>query len=268
MSFSRQTLVEACDTFLRLLTQAEMDTLVLRLELEDLEAAGSDRSKQSRANGICRHVLAVPEAEVGGRPLARLIVEEAVNIALSRERFLKEGAFGGLFRSLERDGFTVERGELRPALPEDLDLPAADDEVHLLLARHGLDTALGHLDQAITAHAQGNWASANSQLRSFYESIFDEITLVLDPENGVNVKAGETRRQHLADLVPPFIRRDLNEWSDDGKNLINGILKRLHPQGAHPGLSDEDDSTFRLHLVLVTTRLFLRRLDVVLGGRS
>ena len=50
-------------------------------------------------------------------------------------------------------------------------------------------------------------------------------------------------------------------WSNDGKNLVNGVLKRLHPQGSHPGLSDEEDCTFRLHLVLVLARFFLRRLD-------
>ncbi len=263
MSFSRRTLLEACHTFPRFLTQTEIDTLVLRLELDDLVATRASQSKEARANRIFRHLLKHPEAEVGGRLLARLVIEEAVRIALSRTDYLDDGAFDGLLRSLERDGFTIEGGELRPALPEDLDLPAADDEVHLLLDRHSLDTSLGHLDQAITAHAQGNWASANGQLRSFYESLFDEITLVLDPENGSNIKPGETRRRHLADLVPPFIGRDLNEWSDDGKNFVNGILKRLHPQGAHPGLSDEEDSTFRLHLVLVTARLFLRRLDAI-----
>lgn len=35
----------------------------------------------------------------------------------------------------------------------------------------------------------------------------------------------------------------------------------LHTEGAHPGLSDEDHSTFRLHIVLVTARIFLRRLQ-------
>jgi hypothetical protein len=34
----------------------------------------------------------------------------------------------------------------------------------------------------------------------------------------------------------------------------------LHTDGSHPGLSDEDHSTFRLHIVLVTARTFLRRL--------
>jgi hypothetical protein len=51
----------------------------------------------------------------------------------------------------------------------------------------------------------------------------------------------------------------LNEWDDDGKGFINGLVKRLHPQGPHPGLSDEDDSTFRLHVVLLTATLLLRR---------
>jgi hypothetical protein len=66
-------------------------------------------------------------------------------------------------------------------------------------------------------------------------------------------------------LSPPFLSRDLNEWSDDGKNFINGVFKRLHPQGSHPGLSDEEDYTFRLHLVLLIPRLLLRRLNTSLG---
>jgi len=34
----------------------------------------------------------------------------------------------------------------------------------------------------------------------------------------------------------------------------------LHTEGSHPGLSDDDRSTFRLHLILITARTFLRRL--------
>jgi hypothetical protein len=40
---------------------------------------------------------------------------------------------------------------------------------------------------------------------------------------------------------------------------IKLVLRRLHPQGADPGLSDEDDSTVRLHLVLLVGRQLLRR---------
>jgi len=199
-----------------------------------------------------------PDSRHNGEFVVDLFVKEA----------LRRGPNEALLRSIERDGFTIdEDGVLRRTLPEVLDLPTADDEVHLLLNRYKLNTSLGHLDQAITAHTQGNWASANSQLRTFYESLFDEIAPLADPANGRTAKTGETRRQLLANLSPPFISRDLNEWSDDGKSFVNGTFKRLHPQGSHPGLSDEEDCTFRLHLVLLVGRLFLRRLDVAKGGK-
>jgi hypothetical protein len=265
MSFSRQTLFDACHVLPQCLTQTQMDTLMLRLELDHLVARRNNEGKESRANELLQHLLANPTAQVNGRSLARLVVEEAVRIVSSLPGPAEEGVSGKLLRSLQRDGFTVDDGRLRPALPQDLDLPAADDEVHLLLGRHGLSTTLGHLDQAITAHAKGDWAAANGQLRTSYESLFDEIACVVDPAARRRLKPGEPRRQYLANLDAPLIRRDLNEWSDDGKNLVNGILKRLHPQGPHPGLSDGDDSTFRLHLVLLTARLFLRRLDAAVG---
>lgn len=232
---------------------------MLRLQLDGF-LQGHD-GKGARANRILQHVIKFPDALVDGQPLSRLVVEAAVEVIFSHEYQRKRGAFDAFLRTLESDGFVVEGKQLRSALPGNLDLPAADDEVHLLLKRHGLKTSLGHLDQAITAHAQGSWAAANSQLRTFYESLFDEIARLLDPNNGPATKAGEARRQLLANRVPPFISRDLNEWSDDGKNFVNGTLKRLHPRGSHPGLSDEEDSTFRLHLVLLTARLFLRRFD-------
>ena len=35
----------------------------------------------------------------------------------------------------------------------------------------------------------------------------------------------------------------------------------LHTDGSHPGLSDDDHSTVRLHLALITGRALLRRLS-------
>ena len=265
MTFSRQTLLEACHVFPELLTHSGMDTLMLELELDHLLSRGGN--KEYRANGIFQYLVKIPAAKINGRPLERLVVESAVKLALSSDYHREQGTFGALFRALERDGFAVRDGQLRPALPGNLDLPAAEDEVHLLLKRYGLNTSLGHLDQAITAHAQGNWAAANGQLRTFYESLFDEIAPLVDPQNGPTAKTGETRRRLLANLTPPFISRDLNEWSDDGKNFVNGTFKRMHPQGSHPGLSDEEDCTFRLHLVLLVARLFLRRLNSFPRGK-
>jgi len=211
-----------------------------------------------RCRVLFRFLRDNPKAQVEGCSLSTLVVEEAASYVHSAsatpERFV---------RALERDGYTIdEKCQLRPTFPKAFDLPVAHDEVHLLLAQHHLVTPKGHLDQAIESHARGNWAAANGQLRTFYESLFDEIALLLEPQSAP--PAGETRRQRLANLTPPFLSRDLKEWSDDGKNFVNGVFKRLHAQGAHPGLSDEEDSTFRLHLVLLTAGLFLRRLDAIL----
>lgn len=37
----------------------------------------------------------------------------------------------------------------------------------------------------------------------------------------------------------------------------------LHPQASHPGRSYQEDSTFRLHIVLLIARLFLIRFEAI-----
>ncbi len=161
-------------------------------------------------------------------------------------------------RGLERDGFTVSGGALRRALPVDIELPAAQSEIDRLLEKHGLTTPKGHLKQALEAHARGNWAAANSQIRTFLDALLDEIAIKLDPA-AATLGSGQPRRTKLASVG--FLSRDLHEWDDKGHGFMNGLAKRLHPSGSHPGLSDDEDSTFRLHVVLLTARLLLTRFD-------
>ncbi len=161
-------------------------------------------------------------------------------------------------RALELDGFTVSDGALRRALPVDVELPTAQSEIDRLLEKHGLATAKGHLKQALDAHTRGNWAAANSQIRTFLDALLDEIAIKIDP-TAAALGTGQPRRTKLASKG--FLSRDLNEWDDKGLGFVNGLAKRLHPQGSHPGLSDDEDSTFRLHVVLLTARLLLTRFD-------
>jgi hypothetical protein len=111
--------------------------------------------------------------------------------------------------ALERAGYGVEEGQIRRALPQTLDLPAADDELHTLLNRFNLATPLGHLDQASEYHALGNWAAANGQMRAFFESLLDEIAyrLIANAPRGQNV--GEARREALAAMPDPFLSTSL-----------------------------------------------------------
>lgn len=118
---------------------------------------------------------------------------------------------------------------------------------------------LGHLDQAIDAHTRGDWAAANSQIRTYLEGLISEIASNIDLQKATELSSSENHRAWLAGQG--FLSISRNEWTSDGKNYLNGLFKMLHTDGSHPGLSDEDHSTFRLHLGLITGRVLLRRLN-------
>jgi hypothetical protein len=261
--FSRRTILAATDV-VQIRSHAEIDRFLLEYGLESV----TGYSKADKSTALGRHLLRSPEALADDNEnLSDVVVTALVDQAIracftgypaefSLEEFQER--FPNLHRGLDRDGFTVEDGELRRTLPNVIDLPQADDEVHALLDRYGFVVARGHLDQGIAAHVRGDWAAANAQFRPFIESLFDSIAERL--ANGQPLPPpGNPRRQWLADQNPAFFLTDLNEWDARGTGFLNGFFRRLHPAGAHPGLSDEDDSTFRLHLVLLVARLLLRR---------
>jgi hypothetical protein len=194
-----------------------------------------------------------------GELLQDVIVEKAVEL-------LPKASYGephyqdvhlAFLRTLDRDGFRVVDGALRRDLPGEFFLPQAEDETFLLLKRHTFSRSQGHLTQALEAHTQGNWAAANAQIRTFVESLLDEIVARFGPPAGLT--SGHAGRAKLAS--EGFFIRDLNEWNDRGTGFFEGLMNRLHPHGSHPGLSDQEDSTYRLHIVLLTARLLLNRFD-------
>lgn len=82
--------------------------------------------------------------------------------------------------SLRSFNFITPLAAVTAWLPSEMDLPAADDEVHQLLKHFGFLQSMGHLDQAIQAHTTGDWAAANGQTRTFIESLFEEIAFHVD----------------------------------------------------------------------------------------
>lgn len=265
--FSRKTILAAIDT-LQGMSHSAITRYVLEYGLENVVPEGFV-NKQERATSLSKYLLKSPQRlDADGSNLTDVIVRERIASAISDCTSCYDGFdyeafqsnYCALHRGLKRDGFTVKDGQLRKTLPEDVGLPQTDDEVHLLLKSYNFDTALGHLDQAIAAHAQGSWASANAQLRTFAEELFDKMAERLAGAATQLPPAGNERRKWLADRAPPFFIGELNEWKGNGTGFLEGFYRRLHPQGSHPGLSDEDDSTFRLHLVLLVARLLLNRL--------
>jgi hypothetical protein len=268
--FTRPTIAAAVALLDGPLSQAKFDQMLFRLGLEAIIPFDTSLSVSKKAALLAREVARAGERIIptidGQVTLAEAVVREAVALT-STSPYSSQEQQDRLVRALALDGFVIQWngnpsiGEtplLRAALPDEVDLAATDDEVHQLLNHFGFAVSRGHLDQAIEAHTRGDWAAANSQTRTFMESLFDGIAGHINAAEAAATTSSENRRAMLGRLG--FLSAQRNEWTADGKNYINGLFKMLHTEGSHPGLSDEDRSTFRLHLALVTARTFLRRL--------
>lgn len=236
-----------------------------------MEEAIEAGSRADRAIAMARYLIRNPDAlNEDDANLSDAVMTDLIGRAAARcyagypavfdlENF--EFHFAGIGSGLERDGFTIDDGTLRPMLPSAIDIPAADSEVHVLLDRYDFIVSQGHIDQGIAAPARGEWAGANAQFRVFVESLIDAIAARL--ANGAVTQTCGLSRIWLANRAPSFFLANLNEWTGNGLGFIEGFIRRLHTEGAHPGLSDEAHSTFRLHLVLLVARLLLRRVGEV-----
>jgi hypothetical protein len=266
MRFSRRAIIAAIEVMENAIqTYAKLTRYLLILGPE-LAARCDAGTLADRFNHLIKLFDEQPERRLAdGNLLGDELVSKAVSLLPPSETprpwhepSERSPPISAFLRALDRDGFTVAEGALRRTLPASLKLPEAEDEIARLLKKHGFMVAKGHLDQAFAAHTEGHWASANSQVRSFLDDLTDQIAERLDP-TAAALSSGHARRSKLAGLG--FLSRDLNEWDDNGNAYINGLVKRLHPHGSHPGLSDQDDCTFRLHTVLLAARLLLVRFD-------
>jgi hypothetical protein len=261
--FTRPTIIAAVEFLSTVSTQAQINMHIVRLDLNREIAADDSKSVSKKAAMIAGFATSnadrMIETEEGLMTLAEATVRAAVSACIEGYENPERAR---LQRALARDGYVItwdtdsRQSWLRAALPGEIALPQTDDEVHQLLKQLNFSVPLGHLDQAIDAHTRGDWAAANSQIRSFLEGLLNDIALRVDPQKAAPLPA-EGRRRLLADNR--FLSESRNEWTGDGKNYINGLFKMLHTDGSHPGLSDEDHSTFRLHLALITGRTLLRR---------
>ena len=271
--FVRTTLVAAAELLERH-SQAAFNQMVVRLELEAEIPEDMSMSVAKKSGRLARIVAGDAGREVATREgptsLDEAMVLEAVAIAEEGSQWEAQAVFEQL---LARDGYALRwedhKGFPRPwggrsatlvaALPPELAAEDTDDEVRGLLGARGFGLSRGHLEQAVGAHVRGDWAAANGQIRTFIESLVMEVAIALGIANAETLTT-ENRLRALA--KNGFLSADSKEWSGDGKGFVNGLRRMLHTDGAHPGLSDADDATFRLHVALVTARLWLRRLEV------
>lgn len=277
--FNRMTVVAAAEVIGDFNSHSDMEILEVQWGIAGRCGATSKSARVASWARIAAEEDLQVLTESGQVHIARALVETAIR---APSRCQQSDAWKKLVAGLRFDGFELveSRTEIEPdnpwdapeikttvdlvrMLPSDipeLDFREAESEVELLLERHGFTIAHGHLRQAISAFSRGEWAGANGALRNFYEGYLNEIAVALGYTGDGNAKA---KRDYLGNLQPPFLLTDYNEWNANNQKpqYVQGLMSRMHPHGGHPGLSEEEDATFRLQISLVTARLFLRRFD-------
>ena len=271
--FSQKSVSVALDIIEANCTRAYIERYALELGL----VTGNLSSKKSICNAILQRLFPANSAfEQRNENLETEkcdIVKDAVNL-LSRTN--DENLICKFNQKLFFDGFSIIKDEQKGTFSLTRIFPQSvirdsyndvKDEISLLLEKFGMQTALGHLKQALENYDNGNWAASNSQLRTFFESLLNDIAVYFgcDPKKKENDK-----RNFLGQMNPPFLFSSLNEWNNSSQKpqFIQGLISRMHPAGNHPGLSDKDDCCFRIQIILITARLLLHRFDAMRQNKN
>ena len=270
--FNNMTLVAAVEVIAEFKSHGDMSVLEVQWGI-----IGNSSSKAARVASWAQRATAIDVPQVmtenGLMNLGRAFVETAIK---APPRVSDSDAWKKFVAGLRFDGFELVEREVPPSapwqspntivtltrmLPADipgLNFREAENEVTALLVQSGFTVAKGHLERAVSSFQRGAWSSANGELRNFYESYLNEIAVHLGCDSQYESKA---KRDFLGRLQPPFLLTEYNEWNENNQKpqYVQGLMSRMHPHGGHPGLSEEEDATFRLQITLVTARLFLRR---------
>ena len=284
--FNRMTIVAAAEVVALFKSHNDMEILEVQWDIAD-EAASS--SKAGRAANWAKAAIKRMEppfpmgsngevlTEAGYVTLARAIIETAIKAPPGKR---ETNEWRKLLAGLRLDGFELIKDDadtvdgfsfslpgmplrLMRMLPEDvpdLNSRESENEVMALLEKHSFAVAKGHLQRAMSAFQRGEWSGANGELRNFYEGYLNEIAGRLGSQGA----DGKAHRDYLGGgASPAFLFQDYNEWDANNQKpqFVQGLMSRMHPHGGHPGLSEEEDATFRMQITLITARLFLRRFD-------
>ena len=253
--FSKKTILEIIKA-LNFQTHDEVERFGIEF---DIEGAISGTYIKQKETSIAKHLISDPEAlGPNGSVLAIEIIEYIIKHYSGFESLSER--YPELAHSLDRDGFELTNKGLKRKLPAAFPIVEQEDQLISLLEKFGFDTAKGHYEQAVAAHARGEWAAANAQLRSFVEEFFNKTQTIVCPD-----QYSSSNERKIALAKAGFFIKEYNEYLFNGTGFVEGFWKRLHPEGSHPGLSEQSDSTFRLHLVILVTHHFLMRLELNYG---
>ncbi len=259
--FSKATLIDIMSLLKDVKTHSELDVYFFKYNLDKI---GSGANKNQRILAVTEYLYNNPRAKgIISDNLSYEIVEETLSTASqtsfhydnSENKFIN---YPRLNRYLLKDGFVFKDNKLIRIFDKNLEPTHNETLIETLLTRHKFEIAKGHYNQANNAFNRGDWAACNAQLRTYVEELMKKIA---ENMTGKYFNESYEARIALSKTQPPIFYKKLNEWLDNGQGYFETFWKRLHPHGSHPGLSDEEDSIFRLNLVQISTLEILKRYD-------
>jgi hypothetical protein len=227
-------------------TNTKMGTLFLKAGADPWEPA-SYANKAERVQGLLRllQVETTPAAFAAAQELVRLVLVHG------KPNGYRNAAdwWEPLKTALAADGWAFDEhtDTLVPLVPG---VHVAIEATWIVteLRHRGWLVPAGHYDQAVESFAEGRWAAANGQLRSFFESLVRTAGGTDTQPGSGQVLAAFDRLDAAGSLLPDEAEFGKRTW------------KLLHSAGSHPGLSDEDESRFRLLALTGYARFLLTRL--------
>lgn len=259
--FSRATLVDVFSLF-TYQTNSALDKFFFKYGID--EYTKYESSKDNKALAAVRYLHENPDSQgILGGNMAFEMVEEILDKYVNNDyMYDKESGefkeFPKLKRLLLKDGFEIRNGKLVRMVDSTIDYVENESLLLNLLEKYNFITAKGHYTQAVNAFTRGDWAACNSQIRTFVEELLCKLA---EDITGRIFNKSHHARTALSQSTPKLFYPELNEWLNDGTGYFETFWKRLHTQGPHPGLSNENDSMFRLNLVQISTLEVLRRYD-------
>lgn len=101
-----------------------------------------------------------------------------------------------------------------------------------ILIERDLKTTLKHFEDIPKLMDQKNWEAANGQMRTFLESLFNDLCLIILNKP----KKGGKARQEL---------QNAKILTTEQANYIFSFMKLSHGEGAHAGLSNKTETEYR-----------------------
>jgi hypothetical protein len=229
-------------------TQAKIGTLLLKAGAEDWAPERWD-NKEHRMQLVFKSLRGAddPDAATAALELARLTLEAGAPASAGATTHIIW--WEPLRDALAADGweYDIESARLTSVVPG-VAVPEHLSGLEEELEERGWTTAAGHFRQAVEGFGAGNWATTNSQLRSFLE---DMLPLAAEATDG--------KRPSSARAALDILKKEVLLKGEF--DFLKGLWTLCQSRGSHPGLSDRAEATFRLMVVTAEARHLLGRLN-------